>query len=319
MRKKFILLWVFMCSAIPAWAQVNLSFGFRSEDLGISLRLYPELIPVPGYPVYYAPQLNSNYFFYDGMYWVYQGDEWYASTWYNGPWGLVSPEVVPVFILRIPVRYYRQTPVYFRGWQLNAAPRWNEHWGNEWAQRRRGWDRWNRSMPATRPPLPVYQRNYSGDRYPQVKQQQILQNQYYRYQPHDPLVRQQVQAHRKQNGSEPVQPRTQSMPQERNPRLDELHKPSPPAQQNMPAAPPEQVPPAAPVQQVQPPHQRQNPYQQAEPKLQHPEPERQNKTIQQELQREPKPEREKNRDNPKDRADERNDNRNDERGQDRKK
>ena len=47
---------------------------------------------MPGYPVYYAPRINSNYFFYDGMYWVYQRDNWYASSWYNGPWGLVAPE-----------------------------------------------------------------------------------------------------------------------------------------------------------------------------------------------------------------------------------
>jgi hypothetical protein len=26
---------------------------------------------VPGLPVYYAPSVNSNFFFYDGMYWVY--------------------------------------------------------------------------------------------------------------------------------------------------------------------------------------------------------------------------------------------------------
>ena len=44
-------------------------------------------MPVPGYPVYYAPGLVSNYFFNDGMYWVYQDDNRYASSWHNGPWG----------------------------------------------------------------------------------------------------------------------------------------------------------------------------------------------------------------------------------------
>ncbi len=94
---------------------------------------YPQLVRVPNYPVYYAPGLQTNYFFYDGIYWVYQQDNWYRSSWYNGPWGLVSPQAVPVYVLRIPVRYYRNPPVYFRGWQPNAAPRWGEHWGNEWA------------------------------------------------------------------------------------------------------------------------------------------------------------------------------------------
>ena len=105
--------------------------------------VYPTLVLVPGYPVYYAPQLNSNYFFYDGMYWVYQADNWYASSWYNGPWVLVAPVAVPVFVLRVPVRYYRQPPLYFRAWSPNAPPRWGEHWGNAWEQRRRGWDNWN--------------------------------------------------------------------------------------------------------------------------------------------------------------------------------
>src|SRR5678816_2911972 len=62
-----------------------------SVSIGINLGAYPQLVRVPGYPVYYAPQVNSNYFFYDGMYWVYAYDNWYASTWYNGPWELVAP------------------------------------------------------------------------------------------------------------------------------------------------------------------------------------------------------------------------------------
>ncbi|MFZ6748198.1 hypothetical protein [Undibacterium sp. Ren11W] len=204
MRNKLILLWLFVSSALPAWAQISVRIGVPGIDIGINLPLYPELMPVPGYPVYYAPQLNSNYFFYDGMYWVFQDDNWYASSWYNGPWSLVDQELVPVFVLRIPVRYYRQSPHYFRGWRPDAPPRWGEHWGAEWQQRHHGWDKWNRSMPAARPPLPVYQRNYTGARYPQLKEQQSLQNKNYRYQPHDPIVRQHVQELRKHATSLPA-------------------------------------------------------------------------------------------------------------------
>jgi len=63
----------------------------------------PALFRVPGYPVYYAPRLNANYFFYDGLYWVFHGDNWYASSWYNGPWWFVDSYAVPVYVLRIPV------------------------------------------------------------------------------------------------------------------------------------------------------------------------------------------------------------------------
>ena len=72
-------------------AQVSVGIGLPGVSIGINLPVYPQLVRVPGYPVYYAPQMNSNYFFYDGLYWVYQGDNWYASSWYNGPWGLVGP------------------------------------------------------------------------------------------------------------------------------------------------------------------------------------------------------------------------------------
>jgi len=75
--------------------------------------------------------LDSNFFFYDGMYWVYQDDDWYASSWYSGPWARVAPAVVPLFILRVPVSYYRNPPGYFHGWRPDAPPRWGEHWGRD--------------------------------------------------------------------------------------------------------------------------------------------------------------------------------------------
>src|SRR5665647_3374880 len=81
-RHVFIVLGMLLCSAASAAVQVS---------IGINLPVYPELVVVPGYPVYYAPQLQENYFFYDGMYWVYQDDNWYESSWYNGPWWLVCP------------------------------------------------------------------------------------------------------------------------------------------------------------------------------------------------------------------------------------
>jgi hypothetical protein len=199
MRNGLVVLWMLLCSVTSAVAQVSVGIGLPGVSIGINLPVYPELVRVPGYPVYYAPQVGSNYFFYDGMYWVYQEDNWYASSWYNGPWELVDPEAVPLFVLRVPVRYYRQRPSYFRGWQSDAPPRWGEHWGSAWEQRRRGWDNWNSSSVPPPAPLPVYQRQYSGDRYPRAEQQQALQSQNYRYQPHDAVVQQRYQAQRVQS------------------------------------------------------------------------------------------------------------------------
>ncbi len=241
MRYGLILLWMLFWSASPAMAQVSIGIGLPGVSIGINLPVYPDLVRVPGYPVYYAPRLDSNFFFYDGMYWVYQGDNWYASSWYNGPWELVDPYNVPLYVLRVPVRYYRHPPEYFRGWRADAPPRWGEHWGNQWEQRRSGWDRWNRKSAPAPAPLPAYQRKYSGNRYPQPEQQHALQSRNYRYQPHDAVVQQhykeQEQAVRKMPA--PSEREQRATPQERNPRQQEMQRPNAPApmQEKRPAAP----------------------------------------------------------------------------------
>jgi len=201
-RYLFILLWMMLCPMANADVQVS---------IGFNVPIYPNLVVVPGYPVYYAPELEANYFFYDGMYWVYQDDEWYQSTWYNGPWYYVEPEFVPVFVLRIPVSYYRQPPMFFFGWRSDAPPRWGDHWGRDWEQRRSGWDRWDRRAAPRPAPIPSYQRQYSGDRYPhEEREQRELNQQHYRYQPRDPKVRQQYRE--QQEGRAPSRESRQGSP-----------------------------------------------------------------------------------------------------------
>ena len=265
-RYGLIVLSMLICSATFAGAQVSIGIGLPNLSIGINLPVYPELAPVPGYPVYYAPQVNGNYFFYDGMYWVYQNDNWYASTWYNGPWGLVEPYAVPLYVLRIPVRYYRQPPVYFRGWQSNAPPRWGQHWGRDWEQRRSGWDRWNRASVPSRAPRPSYQSRYTGDRYPQrIEQQHKLRSQSYRYQPRDKVIRQHIQQQPRQTAPMPAQRGRQEAPPVRNQRQIEQQRPAP-HQQGAPAGPrsqpPQQHAPAVQEHRQQPtavPHQQQAP------------------------------------------------------------
>ena len=176
--------------ASSASAQVSFGFSTPGVSIGVNLGSYPNLVRIPGYPVYYAPSLNTNYFFYDGMYWVFDGDNWYASTWYNGPWGVVPPDEVPVFLLRVPVRYYVAAPVYFRSWAVSGHPRWGEHWGRRWEERHRNWDRWNRSSVPSPAPLPTYQRQYVGNRYPGFEEQLALESRNYRYRPQDRVVQQ---------------------------------------------------------------------------------------------------------------------------------
>jgi hypothetical protein len=229
MRYRVAALWLLLCPLTSAVAQVGVQVGLPNVSIGINLPVYPRLVVVPGYPVYYAPSVNSNYFFYDGMYWVYQGDSWYASSWYNGPWALVAPEAVPLYVLRVPVRYYRQPPAYFRGWRPDAPPRWGEHWGRDWEQRHRGWDNWNRRAAPRPAPLPVYQRQYSGDRYPHAERQPALHDQQYRYRPRDVTVQQAYQAHGLRGGPPPRAGPAANGPRERPGRAPEPRgRPRPP-------------------------------------------------------------------------------------------
>lgn len=191
-RAIFVLAMLLYSVATPA--DVRIGIGAPHVSIGINLHAYPELVVVPGYPVYYAPQLDANFFFFDGMYWVFHDDHWYVSFWYDGPWDLVQPIAVPVYILRVPVRYYRRPPPFFRGWVSDAPPRWSEHWGHDWDQHRSGWDKWDhKNIPPAAPP-PLYQRKYPAELYPrQLKQQRELLQRNYQYQPRDPDVRRHYQ------------------------------------------------------------------------------------------------------------------------------
>ncbi len=176
-----------MCLALSrvATAQLRIGVGVALPGvrIGINVPAYPNLIPIPGYPVYYAPGLEDNLFFYDGLYWVYTLESWYYSTWYDGPWYLVQPDWVPVFLLRIPILYYRRPPPYFLRWNRYGPPRWGEQWGPDWERRRSGWDRWDRAAVPPRAPLPTYQRQYPRTRYPDLDRQRNLESRYYRYTP----------------------------------------------------------------------------------------------------------------------------------------
>ncbi len=231
----------------PAPAQVSLSIGLPNVRIGINLPLFPQLVRVPGYPVYYAPDVQSNYFFYDGLYWVYEDDNWYSSDWYNGPWGFVDPGRVPLFVLRVPVRYYRSPPSYFRGWTASAPPRWGDHWGNNWQQSHRGWDRWNRASVPAPAPLPVYQRRFPESRYPQVEQQRDLRSQNYRHESRDPVLRQPPVAlpDRPRRPEQAPQPPRDRQPQAQPPAP---HQEQAPPQRPARQAPPERETPRAPPQ-----------------------------------------------------------------------
>jgi hypothetical protein len=164
-------------------------------SIGINVGTYPRLVAVPGLPVYYGPDVAANYFFYDGLFWAFDGTAWYDSPWYNGPWLVVQPAFVPAYVLRVPVAYYRRPPPYFVHWDHHAPPHWGEHWGPQWEQGRPGWNQWNPKQAPPRAPLPSYQRHYTGNRYPHADaEQQTLREQHYKYAPREEVTRERWQA-----------------------------------------------------------------------------------------------------------------------------
>lgn len=242
--------------SLPLRAQVNVGVGVRLPGVSIDINLpaFPQLVAVPDTPVYYAPQTDANYFFYDGLYWLYEGDTWYSSSWYNGPWQAMGPDEVPLYLLRVPVRYYRRPPAYFRSWRADAPPHWGERWGGGWERGHAGWDRWDRRAAPPPAPLPVYQRGFSGDRYPRaVEQQRELRNQNYRWQPREAVVRQHFEAPPEKGGGPANGPVAGPPPQRMGPaespgraqRSPQTPHPEP-VQRERPAGPPPAAPPAAP-------------------------------------------------------------------------
>lgn len=253
MRQVFIALCLsFLCfaSTVPARAAVNVS-------IGIDIPAYPRMVVVPGYPVYYAPTLATNLFFYDGMYWVYAGDTWYMSSWYNGPWVMLEPAFVPYYLLRVPARYYMAPPPYFANWPRSAPPAWGHHWGPQWARQHQGWDRWDRRSAPRPAPLPTYQRSYSGERYPAPAQQARLQTRNYRYQPRTAVARQHLQQQVERRTATAAQqraPMDQQRQRERAAQLAPQHRQERPIRQDSrgsdaprrdagPRAQPQQMPP----------------------------------------------------------------------------
>jgi hypothetical protein len=192
--------------AFPAAAQ-------EYYDVDVDLPAYPEMEPLPDSPVYWAPTVPANYFFYDGLYWDFFNDGWYSSPWYNGPWTYVDPVYVPTYVLWVPVRYYHKPPAYFHGWHADRPPRWGQHWGPRWQEAHNRIYTGARPQRVERAPLPHYQAQFNRANYPRSPQQQAqVHSQNYAYRPREQYVRQQYQSHGNWAGGQPQQQHTQGGP-----------------------------------------------------------------------------------------------------------
>jgi hypothetical protein len=70
----------------------------------------PQLVIVPGSPVYYAPAIELNYFVYGGRHWAFHGGHWFVTSGPGLPWARVTVERVPRPVLGVPFAYYKVPP-----------------------------------------------------------------------------------------------------------------------------------------------------------------------------------------------------------------
>ena len=107
-----------------ALAMVVLFTSLASARVSINIQVQPQLVPVPGLPVYYAPALPHNYFSYGAQYYLFSGGVWYVAPTFRGPWTFLPLASVPPPLLSVPVEFYRAP---LRGWHRGGPPPWTRH------------------------------------------------------------------------------------------------------------------------------------------------------------------------------------------------
>jgi len=70
----------------------------------------PQLVVVPGSPVFYAPGVEMNVFAYGGRYYSFHHDRWFVAPRPGAPWVAIAPGRVPQPVLGVPVAYYKVPP-----------------------------------------------------------------------------------------------------------------------------------------------------------------------------------------------------------------
>ena len=102
---------------------VGINIGVPPPPPPVVMAAPPPLVVVPQSPVYYAPEVPYNYFYYGGLYYTFSDGNWFTATSYNGPWGYVTMTRVPRPILAVPVRYYKVPPGH---WKKHGRPHWDD-------------------------------------------------------------------------------------------------------------------------------------------------------------------------------------------------
>ena len=112
-------------AAMPLWgasamaSDVKINIGPSVPP--IVLTAPPQLVVVPGTPVYYAPDISADIFVYKGHYYAVRHGVWSMAPAYSGPWAVIQIGQVPAPVLAVPVDYYKIPPGHLK---KHAPPPW---------------------------------------------------------------------------------------------------------------------------------------------------------------------------------------------------
>lgn len=112
-------------------ADVDVHIGIGAPLPIVVIQEPPAVVLVPGMPVYYAPDVGINLFFYSGRWYRKHNGHWYIATYYNGPWAYLSAQRVPAVFIHLPADYYRIPP----GHQRIPYGHLKKHW-KRWEKER---------------------------------------------------------------------------------------------------------------------------------------------------------------------------------------
>jgi hypothetical protein len=96
--------------AHAADVSVGVNIGIPVPPPPVVIATPPQVVIVPGSPVYYAPSVGFNLFVYHGRYYRFHEGHWFIATAHGGPWAFVARDKVPQPVLAVPVTYYKIPP-----------------------------------------------------------------------------------------------------------------------------------------------------------------------------------------------------------------
>jgi len=125
-------------NALSHDADFGVSIGIGLPPPPVAFIPPPALQVIPGTPVYYAPEINRQLYFYSGNWYRLYNGYWYRAAYNNGPWTYLAPPGVPAVFNRFSPRYYVNPPreQYRMHWNPDRA------WRAREEHRYRDRDRW---------------------------------------------------------------------------------------------------------------------------------------------------------------------------------